>query len=762
MKCAMLLTLAMALQASSLKVASEGIPIKRVLTMISELQDKIIAEGTSGQKLYAKKTEFCEERASKLSYEIKTGKAEIDDLKATIDEQTAVHAVSTSKIEELSADLSADEADLKAATAIREKEGADYANEERQSKEVIDSLDRAISILTKEMAKKGASMLQLKSASGITEALALLVQGSAMSSYDASKLTSLVQQNGESDDTDDEFSRATAAASQGRSDGIVGVLEGLLEKAEGQLDKARKSEATSLQDYKMLKQSLTDEMKYADKDLSAAKKALAQAQEKKSVATGDLDTTSKDLSGDVKARSALHHDCMTAAQEFELSVKARAEELKALTTAKKILVEMTGGAAKKSLVQKDQDEDADESDSFLQVVSRSSTNKAVRLIRELAQTQHSSALAQLASRMAAVVRFGANGGHDPFGKVKKLISGMLTKLEGEAAGEANQKAYCDKELKDTKEKLDEKSTELESLSTKLAQKRSASGKLQEQVSTLQKELTDMSSSIAAATQLRQQEKAEYTKNKAEMDQGLHGVQMALKVLREYYAKDAELVQVDQASNDAGGIIGLLEVVESDMTKALQEATAEEESGASEYEEFAQANKAEAAGKGQDSKYKTREYKALDKAASEISGDLAGVSDEKDAIVEYDEKIKQSCIAKAEPYAEKKKRREQEIEGLKDALATLDQEASLLQTTSKRTLRRAVKCEDNDAEARRIAKEVGFGAIEGCQNVEKYCDHPFLSSNLKSEFKEHCPKTCGWCTSFLRESGKITLKTKVTK
>merc|ERR1719375_1574445 len=139
-----------------------------------------------------------------------------------------------------------------------------------------------------------------------------------------------------------------ASVYEGHSDGIVGVLEGMTDKAEGQLDKARKTESTSIQNYQMLKQSLTDEIKFANKDMDKAKKNLAESQESKATATGDLDTTSKDLADDTATKSSLHQECMSSAEEFELATKSRGEELKALATAKKVIVEATGGAASQS------------------------------------------------------------------------------------------------------------------------------------------------------------------------------------------------------------------------------------------------------------------------------------------------------------------------------------------------------------------------------------------------------------------------------
>merc|ERR1719178_400252 len=116
--------------------------------------------------------------------------------------------------------------------------------------------------------------------------------------------------------------------------------------------------------------------------------------------------------------------------------------------------------------------------------------EAVRFVRDLARKSKSPALAQLASRMASVMRLGSAAG-DPFAKVKGLITDMIATLEQEAEEDATQKAYCDKEMSETTAKKDELTAESDKLSTKIAQDKAASTKLKEEVATLQKELADM-------------------------------------------------------------------------------------------------------------------------------------------------------------------------------------------------------------------------------------------------------------------------------
>merc|ERR1719335_1933374 len=320
-------------------------PIEKVLELLSGLEAKIIKEGEGAQKVYDEFAEFCDDRSKDLGFEIKTGKAEVASLQAAIDQDTAAVSALGAKIEELGAAIATDEADLKAATEIRAKEAADFSASEQELTEVIDTLERAIAILQREMQKGGASMMQLQHATSLSQALAAMVQSAAFSSADATRLTALVQSSQTEADDDASLGAPDATVYEGHSDGIISTLQGLLDKAEAQLAEARKTETGSLHNFEMLKQALEDEIKFATKDMDEAKANNAAASERKATAEGDLSVTAADLAADVKSLADLHHDCMTKATEFEEATKSRGEELKALAEAKKIISEKTGGAA---------------------------------------------------------------------------------------------------------------------------------------------------------------------------------------------------------------------------------------------------------------------------------------------------------------------------------------------------------------------------------------------------------------------------------
>merc|ERR1712032_1242609 len=420
-------------------------------------------------------------------------------------------------------------------------------------------------------------------------------------------------------------------------------------------------------------------------------------EEAKAEAEGDLEMATKELANAKETLATSRSTCMKVGADHEMTVKAREEELKVIAEAKKILEETTSGGV-------------DQTYSFLQVAAASTLKtradlahaEVVVLVKRLARQHHSAALAQLASRVAAVLQYGAQNGEDPFVKVKGLIQDMIAQLEEEAAAEAQEKAYCDEQLAKTKAKKEELDDNIEKLTVKIDQATSKSAKLKEEVQELESELAALTKLQAEMDKIRQETHADFVTAKDDLELALQGVRKALGVLREYYG-GAALLQDGSAmasmmqqpapppahakATGAGqGIINILEVVESDFAENLAKENTEESDAPAEYEKTTQENKVAKTLKEQDVKYKTQEIKALSKALTELAADKESAESEHAAVMEYYEKIKERCIAKPETYEERKARREAEIAGLKEALSILENETAFMQRKSRRHIR----------------------------------------------------------------------------
>lgn len=250
-----------------------------------------------------------------------------------------------------------------------------------------------------------------------------------------------------------------------------------------------------------------------------------------------------------------------------------------------------------------------------------------------------------------------------------------------------------------KGELDE---EIQKLVVKIDLDSTKSTILQVEINDLQKELIALSEEQKEADGMRAQYHATYLTEKADLELGLNGVRQALSVLRDYYAKASEgtaLVQEEEGSDDSlssqmnqpkpprgheadsgagGSIIGLLEVMESDFASGLTKAEEQEALYLDLHERSSHERQKSIAVKEADKKYKTKEYKDLDKNVAERSSDKETASDEQMAVVEYYGKLKERCIAKPDAYEERKERREAEMNGLKEAITYLTGEESLIQ------------------------------------------------------------------------------------
>ena len=643
-------------------------PTEKTIQLLEGLSAKIVKEGEEEAKLYEKFTAYCNDESKETQFEIKTSKADAERASAAVADETAKIGAAEAKIEELSSTIATAEKDLAAATKIREKENVDFEKVQAELMEGVSMLERAIAIIEREMAKTGF-IQGADSMKKVSDALTVVMDAAMVNSGDKAKVQALLQSQTAEDDLELQPAGAPdPAAYKSKSGGIVDTLEDMLEKAKAELADAQKAEMNSKFDYEQLKQKLEDAMKFGTKELDETKAAKAAAEEAKAVAENDLAVAEKATAEGSKHLSDLQNECMTKATEYEESQHSRQEELTALATAKKILEEKTGGASGReySFIQL-------KSKTHVRVRAKQVKDRVVGMLQELATKDDSDSISLLAQRVEAASMMG----EDPFAKIKGLIQEMIEKLEADAAKEAGHKAFCDKEMSETKAKKEEKESDLGTLSTKIDKATSKIAKLKEEIATLQEELAAIAKAQAEADEIRAAEAAAWKEAKADYESGVEGVGMALQVLRDYYAeKDESLIQQThvKATGAATGIIGMLEVIESDFTKSLADGSAAEAMAVEAYEKLTMDNKIATTEKSTAVEYKTKDKKETEARLEGLKEDKASAEKEYSAIMEYWEKLQPMCIAKPEPYAERKKRREAEIAGLKEALTILEEEA----------------------------------------------------------------------------------------
>jgi len=681
-------------------------PLEKVLQLLNGLQQKVVSDGEKEEQAYQEYYKWCDDAAFAKQNEIDSASAQQEKLEATIGKAESDAGEATAKIEEHSGAIAQSDSDLKDALDIRDSENANFKEAEAELMSAIEMLGRATAILEKEMVGGGGSALVQASVDtsdleSVLAGVASVIDSLGVPSEEKQKLVTLLESRQE-EAPEAVRGEGGPEAYESHSASIVELMEDMKEKAESQLEKSRKAEATAAHNYELLKLSLDHANVQSNKELEEEKAAKADAAETKAVAEGDLSVTKQQLASAVASLRTIQQDCMQKASDHEATIKGRKQELKVLEQAAQTIQQTTGGAAAQTY-------------SLVQTSTRTSMatraalkgSEVVRLLRQLAREQHAPALSQLASRVQAVVRFGALGGEDPFFKVKGLIQEMLAKLTKEQQEEMEEKQYCDGEMASTKSKKAGLEDETDGLKAKIDQAEAAAAKLNAQVKELHEDLARLSKMQAEMDQARSNMNADFVATKADLTQGIAGIRQAIKVLRDYYGGEEEqdaLLQTSDGDEEGseqnlatfmqqkaaqpeapilhaasqgagGGIIGILQVIEADMATNLAEEETEEEASESKYDQMTQDNKVTNTEKGKDIAYKTKEFKALDKAITELSTDYDSASAELAAVNEYFDKVKERCVAKPEPYEQRKARREAELKGLEQALQILQGEAS---------------------------------------------------------------------------------------
>merc|ERR1719379_1716967 len=153
-----------------------------------------------------------------------------------------------------------------------------------------------------------------------------------------------------------------------------------------------------------------------------------------------------------------------------------------------------------------------------------------------------------------------------------MVEDMIAKLLQEAAEEATQKAFCDKEIGESTASKEDKAGKLDKVNARLEKAGSSIATLTEEITKLSAEVADTDAALSEATALRQKEKSTFVLVEKDLSESEEACAAATAVLREYY-EGASLIQTNEnsdsradAGGDGSGILGVLEVAESDFAK----------------------------------------------------------------------------------------------------------------------------------------------------------------------------------------------------
>merc|ERR1719163_2389832 len=241
----------------------------------------------------------------------------------------------------------------------------------------------------------------------------------------------------------------------------------------------------------------------------------------------------------------------------------------------------------------------------------------------------------------------------------------------EANEEAEHKGWCDTELSTNEQTRKEKTESVETSHAEIDQLQASIAKLTEDVGELTKAVAELDAAMAKATKLRTAEKEKNTETISDSQEA----QAAEATAFVQQKADPEIFDSPYKGmgSESGGVVGMLEVIESDFARLESDTKASEATAQKEYDEFMTDSKVDKSQKSTDIEHKTAKKQDESQALTSKNNDLEGTQKELDAALAYFDKLKPSCVDSGVSYEDRVARRKEEIESLQEALKILNGE-----------------------------------------------------------------------------------------
>mmetsp|Transcript_157585 Transcript_157585/g.273390 ORF Transcript_157585/g.273390 Transcript_157585/m.273390 type:complete len:675 (-) Transcript_157585:55-2079(-) len=640
-------------------------PLQKVIEMLGGMLSKAKAEMADEQVEFSKFSTWCAESNEASTKSIAQSAAAIEQLSADIAKADSDAAVLAEEIEATEATIAKTKAEVAALTAERKKANEIYLATHADFSESIDALTRAIQVMKAREAdipQKGA-LLQVQNLPRLPQHVK-----AALASFLALKSSG---QEGAPEANAYEF----------QSTSVVDMLYKLKTQFIDQLNMLEKEEMSSKANYEMLMQQMTDDIGTDTKTVDKKTGEKAGKLEDSAEATADKTETEKAKAAEESALSDRTAECAAKTEEVEANQKVRADEITAIEKAIEILSSdpIKGNAETylPSLVQVNK-----KGTMLAQLRSNTREAPSSQAARERVSVFLQGAAKKYGSRYLEVA--AAHAAADPFGKVKKMIKDLIIRLMEEANEEAEHKGWCDTEMTTNEQTRKEKTASVAALSAEIDILEASIAELSESITELTKAVAELEAKMSEATTLRQEEKATNTQTIKDAVEAQAAVQEATTTLKLFYEKAGEATSLVQRQepeifdepykgmqSENGGVIGFLQVIESDFARLESDTKAAEAEALKSYEKFMEDSTVDKEAKSTESDHKAAKKQDQEESLTEKKGDLEDTQKALDAALAYYDKLKPSCVDASVSFEDRVGRRQEEIQSLQEALKILN-------------------------------------------------------------------------------------------
>jgi len=657
--------------ASLLAFDSEGAknrPVSKVITLLKDMLKQLEKEAEEDEEVYDKMACWCETNDKEKTKAVADAEARISDLTTRIEELTAGSARLNTEIKNLEKEVAANQAALDSATAIRQKQLAEFNAEEKDLLESISALKSAITVLSKHN-----SMLQVPQSHIIGVAATIQHEMSKHSALlrdtltptDRKMLGAFVQSPSDYFDAEPTFKQSYAP----QSGQIFGILKQMKETFENNLSASQKDEMANQKAYEDLKAAKEAEIQAGQDQVDTKTQELAQTDEKNAQAKQDIEDTKASLSADEQFLMMLKEKCSMTDSEWEERQKTRQLEMEAVSKALSVL----------------SSDDAHDlftktfNPSFTQKESKTNSERrdqASKLLKSVAKKLSNPRLATLAETVQL----------DAFTRVKKAIDDMVTQLLKEKQDEIKHKDFCTDEFNSNELQTEKKTRSKQDVEAKIEDLQMTVKQLGEAIDALKSEVAELQVQLKRAGEDREKQNKEFQETVADQLATQKLLVQAINVLKGFYAKKAALIQVQSGqpagppppagfeaykkNAAAGGVMGMIQQIINDAKAMEAEAIRAEEDSQKAYEGFVKDTNGSVEEKGKDIVHKSKTRAKAEADLVEAKEDKESVLLELEQLGNYKAELHGSCDFILKNFEIRQSARDEEVEALKQAKAIL--------------------------------------------------------------------------------------------
>merc|ERR1719456_2055453 len=408
--------------------AAKNRPVSKVITLLKDMLKQLEKEAEEDEEIYDKMACWCETNDKEKTKSIADAEARISDLTTKIEELTANSARLNTEIKNLEKEVAENQAALDKATAIRQKQLAEFNEEEKDLLESISALKAAVTVLSKHN-----SLIQMPRSHlvGVAATVqnemqkhASLLNG-VLTHSERRAVSSFIQAPEDYFDAEPTFKQSYAP----QSGEIFGILKQMKETFETNLASSQKDEMANQKAYEDLKAAKEHEIKAGQEQIDTKTQELADTDEKNAQAKEDIADTKKSLSADEQFLMMLKEKCSMTDSEWEERQKTRQLEMEACSKALAVLSsddahDLFTKTFNPALLQEESSKHSER------------RSQASKLLSAIAKKTKNPRLATLAVRVRL----------DAFTRVKKAIDDMVAQLLKEKEDEIKHKDFCVEEL----------------------------------------------------------------------------------------------------------------------------------------------------------------------------------------------------------------------------------------------------------------------------------------------------------------------------